>query len=224
MSNNLDCKMLENEMKVYPSMLSANPCCLGDELRELAEADGIHWDVMDGNFVNAITFGSHIIKAHREITSQVFDVHLMIANPEKHIENFAKAGADIITIHAESTVHLHAALNSIKSCGCRSGVALNPSTSPDFLQYIEDVVDVVLVMTVNPGQAGQSFLYSQLEKIQRIAEMVSDSIEICVDGGINPETAQACEQVGATSCVAGSFIFNSENYSKAIRELSIKGY
>ena len=224
MSNNLDCKMLENEMKVYPSMLSANPCCLGDELRELAEADGIHWDVMDGNFVNAITFGSHIIKAHREITSQVFDVHLMIANPEKHIENFAKAGADVITIHAESTIHLHAALNSIKSCGCRSGVALNPSTSPDFLQYIEDVVDVVLVMTVNPGQAGQSFLYSQLEKIQRIAEMVSDSIEICVDGGINPETVQACEQVGATSCVAGSFVFNSENYSKAIRELSIKGY
>ena len=207
-------------MKVYPSMLSANPCCLGDELRELAEADGIHWDVMDGNFVNAITFGSHIIKAHREITSQVFDVHLMVANPEKHIENFAKAGADIITIHAEATPHLHAALNFIKSCGCRAGVALNPSTSPDFLQYVEDVIDVILVMTVNPGQAGQSFLYSQLEKIQRISEMVSDNIEICVDGGIHPETARACEQVGATSCVAGSYIFKSENYSQAIRELA----
>jgi len=208
-------------MKVYPSMLSANPCCLGDELRELAEADGIHWDVMDGNFVNAITFGSHIIKAHREITSQVFDVHLMIANPEKHIENFAKAGADVITIHAESTAHLHATLNFIRSCGCRSGVALNPSTSPDFLQYVMDVTDVILVMTVNPGQSGQSFLYSQLEKIQKIAEMVSDNIEICVDGGINPETARACEQMGATSCVAGSYIFNSENYPEAIRKLSI---
>ena len=221
MSDNFVRKVLENEMKVYPSMLSANPCCLGDELRELAEADGIHWDVMDGNFVNAITFGSHIIKAHREITSQVFDVHLMIANPEKHIENFAKAGADVITIHAESTVHLHAALNSIRSCGCRAGVALNPSTSPDSLQYVMDVVDLILVMTVNPGRSGQSFLYSQLEKIQKIAEMVSDNVEICVDGGINPETVRACGQMGATSCVAGSYIFNSENYLGAIRELSI---
>ena len=221
MSDNFVRKVLENEMKVYPSMLSANPCCLGDELRELAEADGIHWDVMDGNFVNAITFGSHIIKAHREITSQVFDVHLMIANSEKHIENFAKAGADVITIHAESTVHLHAALNSIRSCGCRAGVALNPSTSPDFLQYVMDVVDLILVMTVNPGRSGQSFIYSQLEKIQKIAKMASDNVEICVDGGINPETARACEQMGATSCVAGSYIFNSENYSGAIRELSI---
>lgn len=208
-------------MKVYPSMLSANPCCLGDELRELAEADGIHWDVMDGNFVNAITFGAQTIRAHREITSQIFDVHLMTANPEKHIENFAKAGADVITIHAESTVHLHVALNLIRSCGCRAGVALNPSTSPEFLQYVMDVTDVILVMTVNPGQAGQSFLYSQLEKIQKIAEMVSDNIEICVDGGINPETARACEQMGAISCVAGSYIFNSENYPEAIRKLSI---
>ena len=207
-------------MKVYPSMLSANPCCLGDELRELAEADGIHWDVMDGNFVNAITFGSRIIKAHREVTSQIFDVHLMVVNPEKHIENFAKAGADVITIHAEATDHLHAALNLIKSCGCKAGVALNPSTSPDFLQYIMNIVDVVLVMTVDPGQAGQTFLYSQLEKIQRISEMVSDDIKICVDGGINPETVRACEQVGVTSCVAGSYIFRSENYSEAIRELS----
>ena len=207
-------------MKVYPSVLSANPCCLGDELRELAEADGIHWDVMDGNFVDAITFGAQIIRAHREITSQIFDVHLMVANPEKHIENFAKVGADVITIHAEATSHLHAALNLIKSYGCRAGVALNPSTSPDFLQYIMDAVDVILVMTVNPGRAGQSFLYSQLEKIRNISEMVSDDIEICVDGGINPETARTCEQVGATSCVAGSYIFNSENYSEAIRELS----
>ena len=207
-------------MKVYPSMLSANPCCLGDELRELAEADGIHWDVMDGDFVNAITFGSQIIKAHREITSQVFDVHLMVSNPEKHIENFAKAGADIITIHVEATPHLHATLNLIKSCGCRAGVALNPSTSPDFLQYITDVVDVVLVMTVNPGQSGQSFLYSQLEKIEKISEMVSCNTEICVDGGINSNTVRACEKKGATSCVAGSYIFNSENYSEAIRELA----
>lgn len=207
-------------MKVYPSMLSASPCCLGDELRELIEADGIHWDVMDGNFVNTITFGAEIIKAHREITSQIFDVHLMVTNPEKHIENFAKAGADIITIHAEATAHLHASLNLIKSCGCKAGVALNPATSPDFLQYVMDVVDVVLVMTVNPGQAGQSFLYSQLKKIERVSEMVSDNIEICVDGGITPNTARTCEQKGATSCVAGSYIFNSENYSEAIRELA----
>lgn len=207
-------------MKVYPSMLSANPCCLGDELRELSEADGIHWDVMDGNFVKAITFGDQIIKAHREVTRQIFDVHLMVANPEKHIENFAKAGADIITIHEESTSHLHAALNLIKSYGCRAGVALNPSTSPDFVQYVSDVIDVILVMTVNPGQGGQSFLYSQLEKIRNIAEMVSDSIEICVDGGINPETVKACEQMGAVACVAGSYVFNSDSYSDAIRKLS----
>ncbi len=211
-------------MKVYPSMLSANPCCLGDELRELAEADGIHWDVMDGNFVDAITFGSQIIKAHREITSQIFDVHLMVTNPESHIENFAKAGADVITIHAEATAHLHAALNLIRTCGCRAGVALNPSTSTDFLQYIMDVTDVILVMTVNPGRAGQSFLYSQLEKIQRISEMVSDNVEICVDGGINSETARACEQMGATSCVAGSYVFKSDNYSEAIRKLADTHY
>lgn len=222
MSNNFNCKALENEMKVYPSMLSANPCCLGDELRELAEADGIHWDVMDGNFVNDITFGAQIIKAHREITSQIFDVHLMVANPENHIENFAKAGADIITIHAEATAHLHAALNFIKSCGCRAGVALTPSTAPDFIQYIMDVVDVILVMTVNPGRAGQSFLYSQLEKIRDVAEMISDDIEICVDGGINSDTAKACEQMGAASCVSGSYIFRSDNYSAAIRELADK--
>lgn len=206
-------------MKVYPSMLSANPCCLGDELRELVEADGIHWDVMDGSFVDAITFGSQTIKAHREITDQMFNVHLMVQSPEKHIKTFAEAGSDIIIVHAEATQHLHYTLKLIKSFGVKAGVALNPATSPEFIKYIDDIIDMVLIMTVNPGKAGQSFLYSQLKKIQTVAQMVSDDIDICVDGAINSETAKTCAEMGATSCVSGSYIFKSNNYSEAIRSL-----
>lgn len=207
-------------MKVYPSMLSANPCCLGDELRELIEADGIHWDVMDGNFVEAITFGAQTIKAHREITDQMFNVHLMVQSPENHIKTFAEAGSDVIIVHTEATQHLHYTLNLIKSFGVKAGVALNPETSPEFIKYIDDLIDMVLIMTVNPGKAGQSFLYSQLNKIETIAQMVSDDIDICVDGAINNETALNCKEMGATSCVSGSYIFKNENYSEAIRSIA----
>lgn len=219
MRENFARKVFGKKMKIYPSMLSANPCCFGDELRELVDADGIHWDIMDGRFVDAITFGADVVRAHREITDQVFDVHLMVENPEKHIKNFADAGADVITVHAEATKHLHYVLNMIRSFGKRAGVALNPATSPEFIPYIIDSVDKILVMTVNPGRAGQSFLYSQIEKIQKISEMVSSDVEICVDGGINNENIKECEQVGADSCVVGSYIFRSDNYAESIKFL-----
>lgn len=205
-------------MKIFPSMLSANPCCLGDELRELTPADGIHWDIMDGNFVKNITFGAHIVAAHREITSQLFDVHLMVESPEKHIKAFAEAGADVITIHAETTPHLTKVLDLIKSLGKKAGVALNPATSPDFLKYVDkELIDSILIMTVNPGESGQSFLYSQKLKIAKIAEMFPYGIEIGVDGGINNITINECPK--ATYVVAGSFIFSSDDYSAAIYSL-----
>ncbi len=205
-------------MNIYASMLSANPCCLGDELRELSTAAGIHWDIMDGNFVDNITFGADIVAAHREITDQIFDVHLMVNAPEKHIKNFAEAGADIITVHAESSPHLYRVLDLIKSFGKKTGIALNPSTSPEFLKYINsELIDSVLIMTVSPGISGQSFIYSQKLKISLIAQMLSHDIEIGVDGGINEQTITECTD--ATYAVVGSYIFNSDDYSESIRKL-----
>ena len=209
-------------MKIYASMLAANFCCLGDELRELSKADGIHWDIMDGHFVDSINFGAQMVKTHREITDQIFDVHLMVENPEKHIEDFVEAGADIITVHAEATKHLHKTLSLIKSFGKKAGVALNPATSCEFIPYVADVLDTILVMTVNPGKSHQSFIYSQLDKIQTISEMIEGDIEICVDGGINDSTIEECIQVGADNFVVGSYLFRSDDYSDAIATLREK--
>lgn len=212
-----------NNIKICPSMLSADSTKLGKELRDIenAGADCVHWDIMDGSYVDAITFGSHIIAAHRKLISLRFDIHLMIENPDKHIENFVEAGADSIIVHPETCKHLHKTLQSIKSHGIKSGIALNPATSIDNLEYCIDITDIVLVMTVNPGSSGQVFIESQLEKISKLKSFLPSNIEICIDGGINLETAKKCIENGADSLVTGSFFFQSKNYAETIKNLKL---
>jgi ribulose-phosphate 3-epimerase len=202
-------------------MLSANPTKFGEELTliENAGADGVHWDIMDGNFVDEITFGAGIIAAHRKISSLRFDVHLMIENPDKHMENFSRAGVDVIIIHPETCKHLHRALTKIKSLGKKSGIALNPAIPINVIDYCHDILDMVLVMGVNPGNSGQIFIESQLEKIYVLKKTIPKSVEICVDGGITDKTIQKCSECGANSFVSGSYIFKNENYLQAIQIL-----
>lgn len=209
-------------VKIYPSMLSANPARLGEELAaiEKAGADGVHWDVMDGSFVDAITFGAHVVAALRPFSKLRFDAHLMVENPEKHLETFVGAGADSIILHPEATRHLHKILWRIKNdFGKMAGVALNPATSLECLEYCWDLLDVVVVMTVNPGSSGQKFIESQLKKIQLLRKIAPKTLEICVDGGVNAETAQKCIESGADSLVSGSFVFGSKDYEEAIKKL-----
>lgn len=206
---------------ICPSMLSADPTCLGKELAkvEAAGANCVHWDVMDGTFVEAITFGAHVIAAHRKISRLRFDAHLMVENVDKHIEYFVNAGADSIIIHPETTKHLHRALEKIKKFGKLAGIALNPATSVESINYCSDLLDIVVVMGVNPGSSGQPFIPSQLKKIAILREMLPESKEICVDGGINAETAKMCIAEGANSLVTGSYLFKSNDYSTAIASL-----
>lgn len=212
---------MSKKILICPSMLSADPTKLGQELLDLenAGADCIHWDIMDGNFVDAITFGSHVIAAHRKISSLRFDVHLMIENPDKHIAMFSKSGADSIIIHPETCKHLHKTLSYIKDFRKLSGVALNPGTSVDSIMYCLDIIDIVLVMSVNPGASGQTFIKSQLKKINLLKQILPKNIEICVDGGIDDKTSKECIFHGANSLVAGSYIFKSKNYTKAIKSI-----
>ena len=202
-------------------MLSANPQKFAEELLKIEKsgAEGIHWDIMDGNFVPAITFGASIVAAHRELTSLPFHVHLMIENPERHIKNFAEAGADTIIIHPESCKHLHRNLEDIKKLGKKAGVVLNPATGIDCIEFCADLLNVILIMTVNPGASGQKFIDSQLSKIKKLRNILPDSIEICIDGGINPETAEKCAQCGADSVVSGAYVFKNSSYEDAIKKL-----
>ncbi len=210
-------------IKICPSMLSADSTKLGKELHDIetAGADCIHWDIMDGSYVDAITFGSHIVTTHRKLTSIRFDIHLMIENPDKHIENFVKAGADSIIVHPETCKHLHKTLQSIKSHDIKSGIALNPATTVSNLEYCVDIADIVLVMAVNPGSSGQIFIESQLEKISKLKNVLPSNIEICIDGGINLKTAKKCIENGADSLVTGSFLFQSGNYAETIKNLRL---
>ncbi|WP_082234218.1 ribulose-phosphate 3-epimerase [Halobacillus massiliensis] len=210
--------------KIAPSILSADFSKLAEEIKEVEHggADYLHVDVMDGHFVPNITIGPLIVESIRPKTDLPLDVHLMIEQPDLYIEQFVKAGADILTVHQEACVHLHRTIQQIKSHGIKAGVVINPATPAESIKPILREVDLVLLMTVNPGFGGQSFIPSVLEKIQEIDKWrkgSSYSFEIEVDGGVNEETARLCTEAGADVLVAGSAVFNKEDRKAAIESI-----
>ncbi|ART76303.1 ribulose-phosphate 3-epimerase [Sutcliffiella horikoshii] len=211
-------------IKIAPSILSADFANLGKDILDVEQggADYIHIDVMDGHFVPNITIGPLIVEAVRPITKLPLDVHLMIENPDAYIADFAKAGADIISVHVEACRHLHRTIQHIKSQGVKAGVVINPATPVESIIPILNDVDMVLLMTVNPGFGGQAFIHDVLPKIKQVASLAEErglSIDIEVDGGVNPETAKLCVDAGANVLVAGSAIYNKEDRKQAISSI-----
>jgi len=211
-------------VKIAPSILSADFSRLGDEIKavEDAGADWIHVDVMDGHFVPNITIGPPVVESIRKVTDLPLDVHLMIENADGYIKSFSEAGADILTVHAEACPHLNRTLQLIREHKVKAGVVLNPATPLSSLEEVLHELDMVLLMTVNPGFGGQSFIPSMLDKISNLSDIMSnyeDEIELQVDGGVKPDNAGDIKESGATILVAGSAIFNSKDYTKAIQTL-----
>jgi len=215
-------------IKIAPSILSANFAQLGAEVKEVEQAGAsvIHIDVMDGHFVPNITMGPIVVEALRPISKLPLDVHLMIENPDNYIEQFAKAGADWISVHVEACRHLHRTIQLIRSFGVKPGVVLNPHTPIESIQHILEDIDFVLFMTVNPGFGGQKFISSVVPKIESLSKIIKErdlNIEIEIDGGINAETIIPCAQAGANIFVAGSAIYNKEDRAQALKEILVAG-
>jgi ribulose-phosphate 3-epimerase len=208
--------------KIAPSILSADFARLGEEVQavEKAGADYIHIDVMDGHFVPNITIGPLVVEGVKKVTSLPLDVHLMIENPDQYINDFARAGADIITVHVEAVNHLHRSIQVIRDAGCKPAASLNPATPLESIEYVMDDLDMVLIMSVNPGFGGQKFIPGALRKIKKLREMIIErglNIDIEVDGGVNSKTIGDVSAAGANIFVAGSAIFNKDDYAEAIR-------
>jgi len=216
------------KIQIAPSILSADFGRLAEEVRsvEMAGADVIHVDVMDGHFVPNITIGPMVVKALRSVTKLPLDVHLMIEFPDRYIEAFARAGASWLTVHVEACSHIHRTINAIKALGVKAGAVLNPATSPSTLEYILADLDLVLVMSVNPGFGGQHFIPSSLDKIRHLRKLLASLdhyVPIEVDGGVNSQTIEAVVSAGADICVAGSAVFGSRDYAATIKKLKELG-
>jgi ribulose-phosphate 3-epimerase len=209
-------------MKIAPSILSADFAALGEAVArvEAGGADLLHVDVMDGRFVPNITIGPPVIESIRKRTRLPLDVHLMIVEPERYIETFVRAGADLLTVHAEACPHLHRTLHQIREAGARAGVALNPSTPPETIEWVLDELDLVLVMAVNPGFGGQSFIPSSITKVRQVKTMLgARPVEISVDGGVNRDKVAPLAQAGAGILVAGSAVFGAQDPGQAVKDL-----
>jgi len=209
-------------MKIAPSILSADFAALGEAVArvEAGGADQLHVDVMDGRFVPNITIGPPVIESIRKRTRLPLDVHLMIVEPERYIETFVGAGADLVTVHAEACTHLNRILHQIREAGAKAGVALNPSTPPEAIEWVLDDLDLVLVMSVNPGFGGQSFIPTSVAKVRQVKSLIGKRpVEISVDGGVNRDRAAPLAQAGATILVAGTAVFGAQDPAQAIKDL-----
>ena len=212
--------------KIAPSILAADYANFASELRRIEEtsAEYVHIDIMDGQFVPNISFGADVVASMRKHSKLVFDCHLMVINPERYVDAFAQAGADIMTIHTESTLHIHGALQKIKAAGMKAGVVINPGTPVSAIESVLSLVDQVLIMTVNPGFGGQAFIPEMLEKVSKVAQLREEKgyhFDIEVDGGVDNKTIQACYEAGANVFVAGSYLFKANDLTAQVETLRV---